>query len=84
MSGGVQGVFFRKHTKLKSDSLGLTGWVKNLPDGRVEIVAEGGEAGLNELLDWLHSGSPQASVEGVECEFMEATGEFSEFSIVFS
>jgi len=84
ISGVVQGVFFRRNTKIQADRLGLKGWVKNLRDGRVEVVAEGGEEKLKELLEWLHHGPEGASVDRVESEWLESTGEFKSFEIVYS
>jgi acylphosphatase len=62
----VQGVFFRAGTQQTAQRLGLTGWVRNLPDGRVELVACGEEATLAQLEAWLQQGPPQARVERVE------------------
>ncbi|MFH1588440.1 MAG: acylphosphatase [Candidatus Diapherotrites archaeon] len=83
VSGSVQGVFFRLHTTQKANELGLTGWVKNLPDGRVEFLAEGKEEKLNELISFLHKGSPSAEVHKVEFEWKKATNEFKEFKTVY-
>ena len=63
--GQVQGVWFRKSTEEKARSLGLDGWVRNLPDGRVELMAGGGRAG--ELRAWVEAGGPPtARVDRVE------------------
>lgn len=83
MSGVVQGVFFRKNTRERAKRLGLKGWVKNLRDGRVEVVAEGEESSLRELLEWLHHGPSGASVSTVESEWLESTSEFDGFRIVY-
>ncbi len=80
VSGKVQGVFFRAHTVEVAERLGLSGWVRNLPDGRVEIVAEGEEIHLRQLLDWCRQGPPRARVDRVEWREVPATGEFSGFS----
>jgi len=79
--GRVQGVFFRASTQEKARELGVTGFVKNLPDGRVEIVAEGAQPAVDALAQWAESGPPQASVERVERITEEATGEFGEFRV---
>jgi len=79
VQGGVQGVSFRAYTVDKALTLGLTGWVRNRSDGRVEVVAEGYQEELEQLLKWLHSGSPSADVAGVESEWLAATGEFVSF-----
>lgn len=65
VSGRVQGVFFRAATQATAHRLGLTGWVRNLPDGRVELVACGAEEKLKQLEAWLWQGPPHARVEQV-------------------
>jgi acylphosphatase len=77
--GQVQGVFFRASTEAEARRLGLTGWVRNRPDGSVEVVAEGPKAKLEELLAWCRHGPPRAQVDRVEVEWGEAGGEFSGF-----
>lgn len=81
VSGRVQGVFFRAHTRELARSLGLSGYVRNLPDGRVEIVAEGEEEALRELVAFAQRGPPLARVTGVEERWEPSTGEFPGFSI---
>lgn len=66
VSGLVQGVFFRQHTQDRAIELGVTGWVKNIPDGRVEALLCGEEKSVHNMLEWLHQGSPSAEVSGVE------------------
>jgi len=66
VKGLVQGVFFRASTQEKAQQLGLTGWVKNLPDGRVEVLANGKEEDLKEFYIWLQQGPPMANVSDVE------------------
>lgn len=66
VSGRVQGVFFRAATEAAAHRLGLTGWVRNLADGSVELVACGEEAKLMELEAWLWRGPPRARVEQVQ------------------
>jgi len=61
----------------------LVGWVKNTPDGKVEIVAEGDKEKLEELIAWCKKGPLFAKVENVEVEWQESTGEFSSFEILF-
>ena len=65
VSGRVQGVFYRASTQEKARSLGLAGWVRNLPDGGVELVASGTVAQLDALERWLWQGPPAARVESV-------------------
>ena len=68
VSGRVQGVFFRASTREQALSLGLSGEVRNLPDGRVAVTACGSQAALESLQQWLRAGPPQAAVSGVQCE----------------
>jgi acylphosphatase len=75
VSGRVQGVYFRANTRERAQALGLSGWVRNLPDGRVEIVAEGEEERLSQFLSWVRVGPPAARVEQVEVEWSEPRGE---------
>ncbi|MCC7412216.1 MAG: acylphosphatase [Gammaproteobacteria bacterium] len=67
VSGRVQGVSFRAATRTLACSLGLVGWVRNLPDGRVEVRADGPPDALRRLRRWLHTGPPGARVHAVEC-----------------
>lgn len=83
ISGYVQGVSFRYYTRREAALLGLAGWVRNLPDGRVEVVAEGAEGQLQELIDWCHHGPSQAGVSGVEVRWEPYQGEFSRFVIAW-
>ncbi len=69
--GRVQGVFFRHHTKLMADGLGLTGWVRNCPDGSVEALCSGSTDIVNEMIDWLHLGPDSALVNRVDIDEME-------------
>jgi acylphosphatase len=68
VSGRVQGVFFRAAAQEKARELGLTGYARNLEDGRVEVYACGTREQLDALKAWLHEGSHQADVSTVECE----------------
>jgi acylphosphatase len=68
VSGRVQGVFYRASTEDKAKSLGLTGFVCNMPNGDVYIEAEGTEEQLNALIKWCKSGPPMAKVESVKVE----------------
>ncbi len=82
ISGRVQGVFFRAHTKELADELGLTGWVRNLPDGRVEAVFEGEEDAVLRAIEWCKRGPSLALVEKVEVRYEQPTGEFKDFRIL--
>lgn len=66
VGGKVQGVFFRASTREQALELGLRGYARNLPDGRVEVLAEGDERALDALERWLHVGPPMANVETVD------------------
>ena len=80
VSGRVQGVCFRMYTQQQARILGLTGWVKNLPDGRVEVMASGDETRLGMLENWLHTGPDMAKVLNVELKTVEKK-EFEDFTI---
>jgi acylphosphatase len=81
VSGRVQGVGFRFSTRDEAQDLGLKGWVKNIPSGDVEIVAEGREDVLRMLAAWAHQGPRAAHVSNVHEEWSEFTGQFANFSI---
>ncbi len=79
--GRVQGVSFRHYTRLEAQRLGLVGWVANRPDGAVQVVAEGEEFVLQQLVAFLQRGPAMAHVTDVEMGWSDATGEFSRFDI---
>ena len=81
ISGRVQGVFFRAHTRDEAKRLGLTGWVRNMPDGRVDAVLEGDEGAVDAMISWCREGSPDSRVEDVEVIREEYKGEFSDFGV---
>lgn len=68
IKGRVQGVWFRANTKKHADSLGLTGWVRNLADGRVEVFATGPKEKIASLKEWLAQGPERAQVESCSTE----------------
>jgi len=68
ISGRVQGVFFRASTRQRAQELKLAGYARNLPDGRVEVMACGDLGSLNTFRRWLQAGPPQARVTSVQCE----------------
>lgn len=72
--GRVQGVFFRDYTRQKARELGLSGWVRNLPDRTVEAVFEGPSEKVEEMLAWLYSGSPLSEVTSVDSRDVELRG----------
>jgi acylphosphatase len=81
ISGQVQGVFFRDSTRQKAEELNLAGWVKNLPDGRVEAVFEGPPDRVREMISWCEEGPQHASVENVDTDFEDADDDFQGFEI---
>jgi acylphosphatase len=81
VSGIVQGVFFRAHTRDEAIKLNLYGYVKNLPDGRVEIVATGEGNSINKLISWCHKGPSFAHVTKVTVTSEPYTNEFKDFQI---
>lgn len=81
INGYVQGVFFRGNTKDVADRLRLTGWVRNLPDGSVEVVFEGQKDTLKQALQWCYKGPPGASVTNIDEKWLDYTGEFDRFEI---
>lgn len=82
VSGGVQGVWFRKETKGKADGFGIFGWVKNLPDGRVEAVFEGDKQQVEQMIIWAKRGPFSAKVNGLGITWEEYRGEFNSFDIL--
>ena len=84
VSGLVQGVFFRSQAKNKAEELGLFGWVRNLTDGRVEILAEGEKDKLEELVNWAKKGPESARVDDLEISWQEFKGEFEDFEIRYN
>ncbi len=81
ISGQVQGVFFRDSAREKAQQLGLNGWVKNLPDGRVEALFEGPSERVREMVRWCEQGPSQAEVEDVETEFEASEGDLTSFEV---
>ena len=81
ISGRVQGVSYRAYTQREAMQLGLTGWVRNCLDGRVELVAEGEEAALQQLIAWCRQGPPAAIVAEVEAQWDADAGAYRAFDI---
>ncbi len=79
--GRVQGVAFRHYTSIQAHRLGVHGWVANRADGTVRVVAEGDERVLARFADWLHEGPSAARVNFVDLIWLDATGDFSDFTI---
>ena len=83
VSGRVQGVSFRSFTVSKASELGLKGYVKNLPDRTVEVVAEGSKEKINELISWLRKGPLLSKINEVKISCSEVLNEFSDFRIKY-
>lgn len=82
VKGRVQGVFYRAFTEQNARALGLSGWVRNLPDGRVEAVMEGRKDAVERAIDMCRMGPPGARVEAVEVKWEEGTSpEFPGFTV---
>ncbi len=81
ISGRVQGVFFRMETQRAARRLGVTGWVRNLPDGTVEAVLEGSRSQVDAMLDWCRQGPPSARVDDLRIQEQSAAGEFEGFDV---
>lgn len=81
ISGKVQGVFFRSETREEAIRRSVTGWIRNLPDGRVEAVFEGEEKQVRELLEFCRRGPPGAKVVNVDVRWESYRGEFKNFYI---
>ena len=83
VTGRVQGVFFRQSLKAKSIQNNICGWVKNLPDGRVECLLEGTEENISKLIAWAHTGPANAIVENVEIHIEECNNKFTKFDVLY-
>ena len=79
--GRVQGVFYRSYTRKKAIELGLKGYVKNLPNGTVEVIAEGSEDKLNELIEYCKNNPGYSDVDKVDIKEEKATNEFDNFGV---
>jgi acylphosphatase len=83
VSGRVQGVYYRSNAEDVARGLGLTGWIRNRPDGNVEAVFEGEEKAIEDMIAWCHKGSPSSRVDKVEVAWETPTGEFTYFRIAY-
>ena len=81
IEGSVQGVFFRASAQDQARRLGAKGWVRNCPDGSVEVVAEGDRKNIDELIAWCRQGPRGAQVRDVQVEWKDFSGEFGTFRI---
>ncbi|MFO7891343.1 MAG: acylphosphatase [bacterium] len=83
VSGMVQGVGYRFFVSRTARKMNLTGWVKNLPNGEVEIEVEGPKGLIESLIKELPSGNPSAVVRNVEVDWQKPTGRYDDFDITF-
>ncbi len=81
VSGKVQGVWFRATTQRQARALGVTGYVRNLDDGSVEILAQGGDQPVQQLIDWAHQGSANAQVAEVLVSDYDGSDLYLDFEI---
>lgn len=81
VSGRVQGVFFRSETRYEANRRNVTGWVRNLPDGRVEAVFEGEKDEVEKINEFCRRGPPEAKVTKVQVSWENHTREFKDFKI---
>jgi acylphosphatase len=83
ISGRVQGVFFRSETRHEARKHGLTGWIRNLSDDRVEAVFEGEEENIRKLLEFCKQGPPGASVSSTDVSWQKYSGQFRDFEVTY-
>ena len=83
VTGKVQGVFFRQSLKVMAKKNNVSGWVRNLPDGRVESVLEGDEEKISILIEWAHGGPANSRVEDVDVQNEKFIEEFSKFDVLY-
>lgn len=81
VTGKVQGVMFKSWTHGQASTLGVNGWIRNLADGTVEVLAQGDEEAVNTLKRRLLAGSPLSQVENVQCQWIEYDKEHDGFHI---
>ena len=79
--GRVQGVFYRASTRREALALGLSGWVRNRRDGRVELVASGDGPAVHALVEWCRQGPPRSAVEDVQPEWLSSVPSSEGFEI---
>lgn len=83
IKGKVQGVFFRQAMKVTAKKNRVSGWVKNLKDGRVEAIIEGEDLGVSNMVEWCHAGPANARVEDVEIRNEKYKEEFAKFEVLY-
>ena len=83
VTGKVQGVFFRQATKVIAIKNKVTGWVKNLENGQVEILFEGDDKNVNSVIDWCHNGPANSRVDEIKIKQQEFSGQYSNFEVLY-
>ncbi|MFA5103006.1 MAG: acylphosphatase [Candidatus Thermoplasmatota archaeon] len=83
ISGRVQGVWYRASTKQKADELGVTGWVRNTPEGNVEAVFEGEKTRIDEMIAWCWIGPPMANVTDVKMLPFHSDETYTSFVVLY-
>jgi len=83
IKGKVQGVFFRQAMKVTAKKNHVSGWVKNLSDGRVEAILEGEDLAVSNVVEWCHAGPANARVEDVEIRNEKYKEEFAKFDVLY-
>ena len=83
VKGKVQGVFFRQTLKVMAKKKNVSGWVRNLKNGRVEALLEGEDIDVSSIVEWCHAGSANARVEDIEIKNEKYKGEFSKFEVLY-
>lgn len=81
INGKVQGVYFRQNTGIVAARNNVKGWVRNLEDGQVEILLEGSQSDVGQVIEWCHTGPANAKVVNVDVKYEKYIGEFEEFKI---
>ncbi len=82
ISGKVQGVFFRSYIQEQAEFVGVTGWARNLTDGRVEAVFEGSKGDIDKIIELCRCGPPLSRVDNVEIVWDDYTGEYQNFIVL--
>ncbi len=83
VSGRVQGVWFRASTKEAAERAGAKGWVRNLPDGRVEAVIQGTQEQVEKVIEFMKVGPPGARVENIQVTWRNPSERFGSFDITY-
>lgn len=83
IAGRVQGIFYRVSAKKMADKIGVKGWIRNLPDGRVEAVFEGDEDAVKRMISWCWVGPPGAKVINIDVEWEEYLEEYKDFRVLY-